>query len=79
MLVSLVYLETIKTLNTYLAIVSVAHLVFHKMITEAEGVAGEELHPATTSFALFLFFQIIAFNYLGCELSLDCEPDFDKK
>jgi len=23
--------------------------------------------------------QVKQFNYLGCELSLDCEPDFDKK
>jgi len=23
--------------------------------------------------------QVRQFNYLGCELSLDCEPDFDKK
>jgi len=23
--------------------------------------------------------QVKKFNYLGCELSLDCEPDFDKK
>jgi hypothetical protein len=47
MLVSLVYLEIIKTLYTYLAIVSLTHLGFHKMITEAKGVAGEELHPVT--------------------------------
>jgi len=22
--------------------------------------------------------EVKRFNYLGCELSLDCEPDFDK-
>ena len=56
MLVSLAYLEIIKTLYTYLAIVSVAHLGFPKMITEAKGVASQELHPATTSFALYYYY-----------------------
>jgi hypothetical protein len=57
MLVSLVYLETIKTLYTYLAIVSVAHLGFHKMITKAEGVAGEELHLLPLYLHFFYFFK----------------------
>jgi hypothetical protein len=46
-----VYLEIIKIIYTYLAIVSLAHLGFHEMITEAKGDVCEELHCATTSFA----------------------------
>jgi hypothetical protein len=53
MLVSLVDWRLLKPYIRILPFVSLAHLGFHKMITEAKGVAGEELHPATTSFALF--------------------------
>ena len=40
---------------------------------------GKHLVHSKTEIDRSIFEQVKQFNYLGCELSLDGEPDFDKK
>ena len=47
--------------------------------TEIMAFKGEHLVSSKIEIDGSILEQVKQFNYLGCELSLDGEPDFDKK